>query len=88
MKRKLPLPILACLVAVACAAAAQETSPKKAKGQKGAQGQSGVERPKPALADVSYGPDESNVYDFWRAPAGAPVNPFGLRPAHQYAMHV
>ena len=26
----------------------------------------------PTFSNVSYGPDESNVYDFWRAPAGAP----------------
>jgi len=69
--------VLICLVALACAGVAQEASPKKAKGQKGAQGQSQMERPKPALADVSYGPDESNAYDFWRAPAGAP-NPLLL----------
>jgi len=28
--------------------------------------------PTPTHADVSYGPDESNVLDFWQAPAGAP----------------
>ncbi|HEY2572549.1 MAG TPA: alpha/beta hydrolase fold domain-containing protein, partial [Verrucomicrobiaceae bacterium] len=28
--------------------------------------------PKPTRANVSYGPDESNVLDFWRAPQGAP----------------
>jgi acetyl esterase len=28
--------------------------------------------PAPTHANVSYGPDESNVLDFWQAPAGAP----------------
>ena len=28
--------------------------------------------PKPTYADVSYGTDESNVLDFWKAPTGAP----------------
>ena len=28
--------------------------------------------PAPTQANVSYGPDESNVLDFWQAPAGAP----------------
>src|SRR5260221_5525601 len=30
--------------------------------------------PAPTHADVSYGPDESNVLDFWQAPTGA-ANP-------------
>ncbi len=36
------------------------------------QGNPGQALPKPTHADVSYGHDESNVLDFWQAPAGAP----------------
>ena len=36
------------------------------------QGNPGPPLPKPTHADVSYGPDESNVLDFWQAPTGAP----------------
>jgi acetyl esterase/lipase len=36
------------------------------------QGNPGQQLPKPTHADVSYGPDESNVLDFWQAPGGAP----------------
>lgn len=41
------------------------TAPKK-------QGNPGQALPKPTHADVAYGPDESNVLDFWQAPSGTP----------------
>jgi acetyl esterase/lipase len=35
-------------------------------------GNPGQGAPKPTHADISYGPDASNVLDFWQAPGGAP----------------
>jgi acetyl esterase/lipase len=53
------------------AARNRETVAGEKSGQK-RQGNPGQALPKPTHADVSYGPDASNVLDFWQAPAGAP----------------
>jgi acetyl esterase len=65
---------LSVLMGLTLGQAAPQPSGKTGKARRAEPGQA---LPAPTYANVSYGPDESNVFDFWKAPTGAP-NPLLL----------
>lgn len=57
------------LISTFCAYPAPGPDAKSRKTQPAASGQNLIA---PTYANIAYGPDESNVLDFWKAPAGGP----------------
>ena len=72
MKKLISFLMLSMTIAATAQQVLSQDVQKKnnSQGNANKQGNPGPPLPKPTFADVSYGPDESNVLDFWKAPPG------------------